>query len=226
MDADTTSSRFAYEKNFQAFANGEYDIMLGTQMIAKGIDFPTVTLVGVLSIDNSLYRGDFRSSERTFSLITQVVGRGGRGEKRGRAFLQTSSPDHYVIELAARQDYKGFFEQEISFRKTLIYPPFCDLCIIGLSGVADDKVRAAAKHFSHLLEKNKSECETKLPLYVLGPSQYSVGKVNNRYRYRLILKCKNNRVTRKLIADTLSDFLKEREYSDIRIFADMNGDII
>lgn len=226
MDADTTSSRFAYEKNFQAFANGEYDIMLGTQMIAKGIDFPTVTLVGVLSIDNSLYRGDFRSSERTFSLITQVVGRGGRGEKRGRAFLQTSSPDHYVIELAARQDYKGFFEQEISFRKTQIYPPFCDLCIIGLSGVADEKVRAAAKHFASLLEKNKSECETKLPLYVLGPSQYSVGKVNNRYRYRLILKCKNNRATRKIISDTLSDFLKEREYSDIRIFADMNGDII
>ena len=226
MDADTTCSRFAYEKNFEDFGKGKYDIMLGTQMIAKGIDFPSVTLVGVLSIDRLLYMGDFRSSERTFSLITQVVGRGGRGDKRGKAYLQTSSPDHYVIELASKQDYKGFFEQEISFRKTLIYPPFCDLCIVGFSGSNDEKLRKAGKYFSQLLTKYKNDTQEKLPMYILGPSPYAVEKVNNKYRYRLIVKCKNNRPTRKIFSDTLSEFMKDREYADVHAFIDMNGDII
>lgn len=226
MDADTTCSRFAYEKNFEDFGKGKYDIMLGTQMIAKGIDFPSVTLVGVLSIDRLLYMGDFRSSERTFSLITQVVGRGGRGDKRGKAYLQTSSPDHYVIELASKQDYKGFFEQEISFRKTLIYPPFCDLCIVGFSGSNDEKLRKAGKYFSQLLTKYKNDTQEKLPMYILGPSPYVVEKVNNKYRYRLIVKCKNNRPTRKIFSDTLSEFMKDREYADVHAFIDMNGDII
>lgn len=229
MDADTTGSRFAYEKSFEAFARGDYDIMLGTQMIAKGIDFPAVTLVGVLSIDRSLYMGDYRSSERTFSLITQVVGRGGRGEKQGRAYLQTSSPDNYVIELGARQDYKRFYEQEISFRKALIYPPFCDLCIIGFSGAFEDKVREAGKSFSQLLQKLRSErgeSGEKIPLHILGPSPYSIGRINNKYRYRLILKCKNNRALRGLIADTLTQFGKKREFTSVHVFADMNGDIM
>lgn len=226
MDADTTGSRFAYEKSFEAFASGEYDIMLGTQMIAKGIDFPSVTLVGVLSIDRSLYMGDYRSSERTFSLITQVVGRGGRGEKQGRAYLQTSSPDHYVIELGSKQDYKRFYSQEISFRKALIYPPFCDICIIGFSSAFEEKARDAGKSFSQLLKKLQSESDEKIPLYILGPSPYSIGRINNKYRYRLILKCKNNRALRALIAKTLVQFGKDREFSAVHVFADMNGDIM
>ena len=127
MDADTTFSRYSYEKSFTAFRNGEYDIMIGTQMIGKGLDFPNVTLVGVLSVDRSLYAGDFRSYEKTFSLITQVVGRGGRGDKKGRAVLQTFIPEHYVMELAAQQDYEGFYNEEITIRRELIFPPLCDM---------------------------------------------------------------------------------------------------
>ncbi len=225
MDADTASSRFAYEKSFEDFANGKYDIMLGTQMIAKGIDFPNVTLVGVLSIDKLLYMGDFRSSERTFSLITQVVGRGGRGDKKGLAVLQTSSPDNYVIEFGARQDYKGFYEQEISFRRALIYPPFCDLALISFVCIFEDKAREAAVHFARELERIRSESAIKLPLYILGPSPYSVGRVSNKYRYRLILKVKNNRPTRKIISDALISFGKNKDFRNVRVFADMNGDI-
>ncbi len=114
MDADTTFSRYSYEKGFSAFKNGEYDIMVGTQMIGKGLDFPNVTLVGVLSVDKALYAGDFRSYERTFSLITQVVGRGGRGQRQGRAVLQTFMPDHYIMNLAAAQDYQGFYSDDFS----------------------------------------------------------------------------------------------------------------
>ena len=134
MDADTTYSRYAYDKRFTAFGNGEYDIMVGTQMIAKGLDFPNVTLAGVLNADKALFSGDFRSYERTFSLITQVVGRSGRAKAGGRAIIQTYVPDHYVINLAAQQNYTAFYSQEIAMRRALIYPPFCDICVIGFSG--------------------------------------------------------------------------------------------
>ncbi len=138
MDADTTYSRYAYDKRFTAFGNGEYDIMVGTQMIAKGLDFPNVTLAGVLNADKALFSGDFRSYERTFSLITQVVGRSGRAKAGGRAIIQTYVPDHYVINLAAQQNYTAFYSQEIAMRRALIYPPFCDICVIGFS-CADEK---------------------------------------------------------------------------------------
>ena len=144
MDADTTFSRYSYEKGFTAFKNGEYDIMIGTQMIGKGLDFPNVTLVGVLSVDRSLYAGDFRSYERTFSLITQVVGRGGRGDKKGRAILQTFMPEHYLMNLAAEQDYKGFYNEEIAIRRALIFPPVCDMCIFCFSGTEDNAVKDGA----------------------------------------------------------------------------------
>ena len=122
MDADTTMTKNAFDEKFSAFSKGDYDIMIGTQMIAKGLDFPNVTLVGVLLIDKSLYSGDYMGFERTFSLITQVVGRSGRADKKGRAYLQTYSPDHHVLELASRQDYDSFYNQEIEIRKALIFP--------------------------------------------------------------------------------------------------------
>lgn len=124
MDADTTSSRYSYEENFKAFEKGEYDIMLGTQMIAKGLNFPNVTMVGVISLDKALFTGDFRSYERTFSLLTQVAGRSGRGDKPGVAYIQTFVPDHYVLNLAAEQNYDEFYKEEIALRKSLTYPPF------------------------------------------------------------------------------------------------------
>lgn len=152
MDADTTAAKNAFESKFKAFAAGEYDIIVGTQMIAKGLDFPNVTLVGVLKTDNSLYAGDFRAYERTFSLITQVVGRGGRGGKRGRALIQTFTPDHYVLNLAAGQNYPDFYKEEIELREAMLYPPFCDIIVVGFTSLIDKECNVAALKFRDMLE--------------------------------------------------------------------------
>lgn len=225
MDADTTNSKFSYEKNFKDFGDGKYDIMLGTQMIAKGLDFPNVTLVGVLSLDKILFMGDYKSYERTFSLITQVVGRSGRAEKSGVAYLQTFVPEHYIIELASKQDYEGFFKDEIQMRKALIYPPFCDMCVIGLSSVIDSEARAAAQIFLELLKGYIDVNKINMPLRVLGPAQCSIGKINNKYRYRLIIKCKNNKQFREMISSLLKEASKHRKFSNVFVYADINGDV-
>lgn len=225
MDADTTYSRFAYENNFKAFGEGKYDIMLGTQMIAKGLDFPNVTLVGVLSLDKALFSGSFNSYEKTFSLLTQVVGRSGRGEKRGIAFIQTYVPEHYVLELASRQDYKEFYSQEIALRKALVYPPFCDICVVGINSPMDIQAQKASLVFINILKENIEKLEFKFPLRVLGPSQFSIGKINNRYRYRIIIKCKNEKHFRELISTSLKEAMKHKDFSNVRIYADINGNI-
>ena len=225
MDADTTYSRFAYENNFKAFGEGKYDIMLGTQMIAKGLDFPNVTLVGVLSLDKALFAGSFNSYERTFSLLTQVVGRSGRGTKQGVAFIQTFVPEHYVLELASRQDYKEFYSQEIALRKALVYPPFCDICVVGINSPIDIQAQKASNVFINILKENINKLSFDFPLRVLGPSQFSIGKINNRYRYRIIIKCKNEKHFRELISTSLKDAMKHKAFSNVRIYADINGDI-
>ncbi|MCR5167626.1 MAG: primosomal protein N' [Oscillospiraceae bacterium] len=225
MDADTTYSRYAYDRSFTAFENGEYDIMLGTQMIAKGLDFPNVTLVGVLSIDKALFCGDFRSYERTFSLIAQVVGRGGRGEKSGRAIIQTYVPDHYVINLAAQQDYEKFYEQESAMRKALIYPPYCDICVVGFSSADDRSADEASKLFLEMLaDKVKAENIT-FPLRVLGPSRCVYEKINGQYRYRIIIKCRNTADFRSFIRELRKAACRTKAFSDIRMYVDINGDI-
>lgn len=225
MDADTTYSRYAYEKQFNAFARGEYDIMLGTQMIAKGLDFPNVTLVGVLNIDKLLYSGDFRSYERTFSLITQVVGRGGRGSKKGRAYIQTYSPDHYVINLAAEQNYKEFYEQETAIRKSLIYPPFCDICVVNFSSVLERNVRDGAKAFLVYMSQKVKKENVKFPLRVLGPSKCTFARINGRYRYRIIIKCRNDQIFRDFMADLIISSDKIKELEKVSVSVDINGDI-
>lgn len=225
MDADTTYSRFAYENNFRDFGEGKYDIMLGTQMIAKGLDFPNVTLVGVLSLDKALFAGSFNSYERTFSLLTQVVGRSGRGTKQGVAFIQTFVPEHYVLELASRQDYKEFYSQEIALRKALVYPPFCDICVVGINSPIDIQAQKASNVFINILKENINKLSFDFPLRVLGPSQFSIGKINNRYRYRIIIKCKNEKHFRELISTSLKDAMKHKAFSNVRIYADINGDI-
>ena len=224
MDADTTMTRSAYETGFQAFARGEYDIMCGTQMIGKGLDFPNVTLVGVVSIDKALYAGDFRSYERTFSLITQVVGRSGRGEYAGRAILQTAMPEHYVLALAAKQDYDGFYAEELALRRALMFPPICDLCVIGLSAVLEQKVKQAAAQFIVLLTQKIQREQLKLPLRVLGPVEASYGKLNGKYRRRILLKCKNTARMRNFIRELLSICFSDKHFSGVSIYADMNGD--
>ena len=225
MDADTTYSRYAYEKNFNAFENKEYDIMLGTQMIAKGLDFPDVTLVGVLSIDKSLFAGDFRSYERTFSLVTQVVGRCGRGDKQGRAIIQTYVPEHYVLNLAAEQNYKSFYEQEIASRKALIYPPFCDICVIEFSSVIEKCADVASKAFLGLISNSITSGQIDVPLRVLGPSKCVYEKINGKYRYRLIIKCKNNQKFRDYIGKIYKTAFKMKEFANVQTTLDINGDI-
>lgn len=224
MDADTTMTRTAYETGFRAFANHEYDILCGTQMIGKGLDFPNVTLVGVVSVDKALFAGDYRSYERTFSLVTQVVGRGGRGKTAGRAILQTHMPDHYVLNLAAAQDYDRFYTEELALRRALMFPPVCDLCVIGFSGIREDRVRIASERFVGILAETVKQCALKLPLRVLGPVEAGYGKLNGKYRRRLLLKCKNTAEMRGFIRSLLEQAYSDKAFTDVSVFADMNGD--
>ena len=219
MDADTTMSRFSHEEKLKAFADREYDIMLGTQMVAKGLDFENVTLVGVISADSQLFSDDFRSQERTFDLITQVVGRSGRGQYEGTAVIQTINPENEVIRLAAKQDYDSFYNEEIQMRKMLIYPPFCDLCLIGFVGTDDAKVRAASQSF---FEQAKSALSAH-NFIALGPMPARVSKISNKYRHRLILKCKNSTRFRRDLGNLLSAFCKKNQFSDVTVYIDMNS---
>ncbi len=219
MDADTTMSRFSHEEKLKAFANNEYDIMLGTQMVAKGLDFENVTLVGVISADSQLFNDDFRSQERTFDLITQVVGRSGRGKYEGTAVIQTINPENEVIRLAASQDYDSFYNEEIQIRKMLIYPPFCDICLIGFVGSDETKVKAAGDVF---FEQVKSFLASHRVI-ALGPMPARVSKISNKYRHRLILKCKNTSAFRYDLAQLLCAFGKKNAFSDVSVYVDINS---
>lgn len=224
MDADTTFSRYSYEKGFTAFRNGEYDIMVGTQMIGKGLDFPNVTLVGVMSVDKALYAGDFRSYERTFSLITQVVGRGGRSSSPGRALLQTFMPEHYIMQLAAQQDYCGFYREEIAIRRAMIFPPVCDMCIFCFAGTDEEAVKKGTEAVIGLMNLRLREMQPKTPVRVLGPVKFAYGRLNGKFRYRIIMKCKNNVEIRSFINRLLIEAPKLPEMNKISFYADINGD--
>lgn len=223
MDADTTCSRYAYEEKFSAFGRGEYDIMVGTQMIAKGLDFPKVTTVGVISLDNTLFSGDYRSYERTFSLLTQVCGRGGRGGEEAVAYIQTFVPDHHIIELASKQDYKGFYAGEIALRREMIYPPFCDICSVYFSAPEESEALDLANRFVDQLKKSVENSENKFPLRVLGPSRSGYGRVNGRYKYVLTVKCRMSAKFREFMASLLKDALKNKNNANEKIYADING---
>ena len=224
MDTDTVKAAGSHDVLLNKFKNEKIPIMVGTQMIAKGLDFENVTLVGVLLIDKSLYAGDYLGYEKTFSLITQVVGRCGRGSKKGRAYLQTFSPEHYVLNLAADQNYDEFFRQECEIRKALLFPPYCDICEIGLSSVDESACKKGSDSFVKLFMKNLEGHG--IPIRVLGPSACSVAKVNGKYRYRIIIKCRNNKEFRSVMKATLLDAYKSPALDKVSFFADMNGEII
>lgn len=225
MDADTTSAKNSHEKSFRLFSQGEYDIMVGTQMVAKGLDFPDVTLVGVISVDQQLYNDDFRSTERAFDLLTQVVGRSGRGEKSGRAVIQTLAPENAVIELAADQDYKEFYKTEIAIRKALVYPPYCDICVVGFSASSENTAKNAAQYFFNMFKEKLQDEYSGEKVIVLGPVAPKLAKINNRFRERLIIKCHNSANFRKLISECLKAFLTNKYYADkVTAYADMNPD--
>ena len=223
MDTDATASKASYEKMISAFSRGDYDILVGTQMVAKGLDFPNVTLVGVLNTDQMLYADDYRSYERSFSLLTQVVGRSGRGESKGMAVIQTFTPDNLILSMAAKQDYQTFYNAEITMRQTMLYPPFADICLVGFVGENQALTLRAANVFLDLFSKAARAEYADLPIRILGPSPALVVKVSNKFRYKLIIKCRNNRRFRSLLAAVLQSFGNEREFAKVTAYADMNA---
>lgn len=222
MDADTTSTKFSHEKLLNSFASGEYDILIGTQMVAKGLDFDNVSLVGVVNADNSLYDENYQASEKSFDLITQVVGRAGRRGERGRAVIQTINPYNETIEFASNQDYKGFYYNEIGLRKMMIYPPYCDIISITFTGADENKVALCSKAFFDKMVELNGDKYKDIKLVALGPTPAKISKINNSYRYRLALKCKNNASLRAMITEILKAISKMKEYKDISVSADLN----
>ena len=222
MDTDSNSGRYAFEKNITAFGNNEYDIMLGTQMVAKGLDFENVTLVGVINADQQLNNDDFRSEELTFDLLTQVVGRSGRGKNKGTAVIQTMTPENNVIRLAKLQDYDAFYDSEIEIRRFMIYPPFCDICSV--CAVSDDELKAlsAARLFLDEFRKAVDREKNTVKVIALPVMPPRIAKVNNRFRYRIIIKCKNSSEFRKIISDLLIEFGTSKTFGDVTIIADIN----
>ena len=222
MDTDTTMSRFAYEEKFAAFGEGKYAIMIGTQMVAKGLDFPNVGLVGVLSADQSLYTDDFRAFETTFSLLTQVIGRAGRRGSEGKAVVQTYTPDNYVIDLAAKQDYDSFYTAEIASRRLMKYPPYSDLLQFGFVGVREGQVREAAFRFLQDLRTALTGEYADIPVIALDPTPASVARTAGKYRYKILIKTINSARCRQMTANLLTRAGRDHHYKGVTVFADMN----
>ena len=223
MDADSVSATHSHEKLLAQFQTENIPVLLGTQMVAKGLDFPNVTLVGVINADQSLYADDYRAGERTFSLLTQVVGRAGRGEKGGRAMIQTCTPDNDVLRCAARQDYDSFYNQEIALRRLRGCPPFRDLFVLTASGKAEGAVLRTCMRLRRTLE-----AWLELPAYraltvqLLGPAPATIARINERYRYRLTLACTNTRPVRDMIAALLRAAQTDKENKGVSVTADVN----
>lgn len=225
MDADTMTTKGAHEKLLAQFAKGGADILLGTQMVTKGLDFENVTLVGVLDADQSLYAQDYRARERTFSLITQVVGRAGRRFDTGKAVIQTYSPTHPVILTAARQDYEAFYEREMETRQALQCPPVCDLTVLTAVGEVEQQVLASLLSLKTRLQSLMEGQYADVKAPVLGPAAAQVVKIMGRYRYHLTMRAQNTARWRALIAGVMREFLQDSKNRGVTVFADENPDL-
>ncbi len=203
MDADTTTQKQAYDRMLDSFRRGDADILLGTQMVTKGHDFPRVTLVGVVLADMGMYVNDFRASERTFALLTQVIGRAGRADRAGRAIIQTFSPKNDVIRLAQAQDYRAFYESEIELRREMCFPPFCDIVQLTLTSEREDKLSAAVKACTDRAIALAKGAYSDVALQMFGPMEAPVYRVNEQYRMRLVFKCRWNARARALFRTLL-----------------------
>ncbi len=224
MDADTVSAVNTHEKLLHRFQEEQIPILLGTQMVAKGLNFENVTLVGVLDADLALYIGDYRAAENTFSMITQVIGRAGRGALGGRALIQTMTPENQVIRLAAQQDYDAFYRMEIPLRQLRGCPPFCDLISLTFCGREEERIWRAAQSFRSILLGNlNSEYYRDQQVRILGPAPAQVARVNFVYRCKLTLSCRNTRPLRQLLSHLIREFYKEKGNRGIGIYADVNG---
>lgn len=217
MDTDTVTPVGSHEQLFERFRNERIPIMVGTQMVTKGLNFENVTLVGVISADQSLYAGDYRAGERTFSLITQVVGRSGRGNKPGRAVIQTFTPNNETVQQAARQDYEDFYNSEIQLRRLQNSPPFCDLLAVTVSGTDESGVISACRSVRRMLEQG---CAHREDVTILGPAPLPVVKVNNRYRYRVNICCRADKQLRDMIAAVVVDCSTDKSFKGISVYAD------
>ncbi len=206
MDTDTTGEKSAYEELLGKFRRHKADVLLGTQMVTKGHDFPDVTLVGVLLADASLYLDDYRASERTFAMLTQVIGRAGRAKKAGIAVIQTTNPEHECIWFACAQDFRAFYESEIRLRRLLVFPPFCDIALLTLTSPNEGELLRASALLSEKIRELASGEFSDIPLITYGPFEAPVYKVENKYRMRMVLKCKNSKRTRAFLSSVLAHF--------------------
>lgn len=224
MDTDTVNAVNTHEVILEHFQKEKIPVLVGTQMVAKGLNLPDVTLVGVLDADLSLYTDTYRAAETTFNMLTQVVGRAGRGDNPGQAVIQTVTPEHKVITLAAKQDYEGFYDLEIGLRRVQQCPPFGDLAVVTFTGQEEIRVlRGAVKFRDSLNACLRQPDYTNEVCTVLGPAPCMVMKINYNFRYRLTLRCRMTRQLRILIAHLLRQFAQDRENRGISAFIDVNG---
>lgn len=224
MDADTVTAANSHEQILERFRTRHIPVLIGTQMVAKGLNLPDVTLVGVLDADLSLYTDSFRAAETTFNMLTQVVGRAGRGQRPGRAVIQTMVPDHEVIRFAAKQDYDGFYELEIRLRQMQAVPPFGDILTVTFQGQDEAAVlRGSAKYRDSLVQCLKEPGYSGERCMVLGPAPCPVPKINYNFRYRLTLRCQLTKNLRNLIASLLRQFAQDKLNRGVTAFADVNG---
>lgn len=206
MDYDTTQGKRAHEEILKKFRDGEADVLLGTQMVTKGHDFPRVATVGVLSADASFTVDDYRAGERTFAMLTQVIGRAGRADVKGSAVIQTYEPDNPVINMAARQDYARFYEGEIKLRRAMCFPPFCDIAVITLSSADEGYLGlVTTRMYQKIVEHTKNEF-TDIPIVLYGPFEAPIYKVHNTFRMRFVMKCRLNKRTREFISGLMTEF--------------------
>lgn len=225
MDTDTTSARYSHDKMLKSFGEGEANLLFGTQMVAKGLDFPNVSLVGVISVDTLLYMNDFRAGERTFSLITQLVGRAGRAKKQGRAVLQTYNPDNEILKLAATQDYERFYESEIKLRKAVQFPPFCTIAVFGISGSNENSVWEYIKQFDTTLDETHRKSHPTVFLKRFGPFKDGIYKISGRFRQRIILKYSDNIASRAFLQDVYANALAKLP-NGIKLDIDVNPSLV
>lgn len=226
MDLDAKGIKKAGDNPLKDFANGKYDILVGTQMVSKGFNFSRVTLVGVLSVDQYLYSSDFKSYEKTYSLLTQVAGRSGRDKFPGMALIQTFNPECEIFDFVKFQNYEEFFNHEISIRKAMLYPPFADICVVGFTSENEKRVQSASIEFFKNIKNLAKNEYGDIPLRIFPPFEAAVRKISGKYRYRILIKCKNNHRFRRLISESLKIFSECSMYKDVPVFIDINPDMI
>jgi primosomal protein N' (replication factor Y) len=221
MDTDTTTAKNSYEELLGKFRDRRADLLLGTQMVTKGHDFPAVTLVGVLLADTSLYLDDYRAAERTIAMLTQVIGRAGRADKEGEAIIQTANPDSECIKLACAQDYEAFYKNEIRLRRALSFPPFCDIALMTISSTDEKELLRASAVLAETLADMLHKEYKDIPIVTFGPFEAPVYKVESKYRMRMVIKCRLNKRSRSLFDKILILFSKSNA-KNISLSIDFN----